>query len=85
MSEPETVQVSNAEEDRRTDRAILALLLCSPAGRPLSAEELVLELGAERLTILDAIDRLHRTGIVHRCDRFVFPTRTAAALDELLG
>lgn len=84
MSELQTTTISTEDRDRGIERAILGLLASSPGGRPWSEAELALELG-ERIATLDAIDRLRRAGIVHRCDGLVFLTRAAIVLDGLVA
>ncbi|MHB1538674.1 MAG: hypothetical protein ACYCUM_11420 [Solirubrobacteraceae bacterium] len=74
----------SADRQRTIERTIVGLLLASQAGTPWSTEELVLELGGERSVTLDGVDSLHRSGIVHRCGSFVFATRAARELDEVL-
>jgi hypothetical protein len=83
MSQLRTPSIS-ASEDRRIERTIVAVLLTSSAGSPWTTDELVLELAGEPVATLDGIDRLQRAGIVHRCREFVFPTRAAKTLDEVL-
>jgi len=69
-------QPSPAEADDRIDSAILALLLDDDAQRPWSVDEVALEIGDEFATT-DALSRLHRAGLIHRIDPFVFATRPA--------
>ena len=85
MSELHRPQMTVMQEDRRTERAIVGLLLDRTAPQPWSAAELVLEIGGEPPITLDSIDRLQRAGIVHRCGDFVFATRAARELDQVLA
>lgn len=73
---------SPAEQDRDIDGAILGLLLDSPA--PWSTQEVEREIGDE-VPVTDGLTRLHRAGLVHRLEGFVFASRTAARAVELAG
>jgi hypothetical protein len=78
-------QQTDRYPQRTIERTIVGLLLASRSGAPWSTDELILELGDERAVTLDGIDRLYRSGIVHRCGDFVFASRAARELDEVLG
>jgi len=67
--------------EEQIDNAVLGYLLYGPSW-PWSIDELGRELGHESNAI-DAVRRLTRTGLVHRVDEFVFPTRTARRAYEL--
>jgi hypothetical protein len=72
------------EQDRRTEGAILGLLLDSQAGGWWSVEEMVSQLGAgSRVQVVDGLARLQADGLVHRMANFVFPTRAAVSFDQL--
>lgn len=52
--------------------------------RPWTVQELVLEVGRDRLDTIDAIVSLESAGLVHRIgEEFVFPTRAARRTDEI--
>jgi hypothetical protein len=68
-------RTSPAQQDVQIEGAILGLLLDSPA--PMSDQEVAREIGDE-IAAIDALTRLHRTGLVHRLDGFAFPSRPAA-------
>jgi hypothetical protein len=65
-----------ADDDARSDRAVLDLLL-NEGGGPWSVSEVVLEIGDHVVTV-DSLRRLHGAGLVHRLDDFVFVTRAAS-------
>jgi hypothetical protein len=73
-----------AEAEDRTDSAILFLLLDEDAQRPWHVEELAREIG-DSLATEDGLARLHRAGLVHRLDPFVFVTRPAWHAARLSG
>jgi hypothetical protein len=81
---------STAAEDARTEAVVLRRLLDLHPSQ-VSLEELIRELGGapEDFGQRDAVERAVRdlaaAGIVHRNAGFVFPTRAALRLDELLG
>lgn len=64
------------------DFAVLDLLLHERGGWLWSADELAAELGS-RLNVQDALARLSAAGLVHRLDRFAFPTRSAIRFEQL--
>jgi DNA-binding IclR family transcriptional regulator len=72
-----------AGRDRRTDAAILGLLLNFEAGSLWSVEEVVRQLGAARVEVIDALANLQAAGLVHRVGDFVFATRAASSFDQL--
>jgi hypothetical protein len=69
------------EQNRKTEHAILALLL-SDRQCVWSVDELVAETGRQ-LDTVDALGELKAAGLVHRCGEFVFATRAAIKLDGI--
>jgi hypothetical protein len=63
--------------------AILSLLLDMESGCIWAVEELVRELSASRLDVLDALAGLEGAGLVHRSGDFVFASRAASRFDRL--
>jgi hypothetical protein len=74
-------EVSVAATDDQRDKAVLTLISGGP-GYPWTIQEIARELQAP-LAAEDAIRRLTETGLVHRFEDFVFPTRTARRASEL--
>ncbi|HEV3002084.1 MAG TPA: hypothetical protein VGW75_15180 [Solirubrobacteraceae bacterium] len=72
-----------AGDDDRADAAILDLLLYDDHRHPWADEEIARDIG-DRLTVTDALSRLERTGLIHRRDGFVFPTRAAHRASKLM-
>jgi hypothetical protein len=72
-----------ADEEQRTDQAILALLLTPEEQRPWSQHEVELEMG-DKLDTIDSLVRLRAAGLIHRCDEFVFASRAALTAERLL-
>jgi hypothetical protein len=72
-----------AEDQRRIDQAILALLLEDQA-QPWAIDELGRAIGNE-IEVADSIARLYAAGLIHRLDHFVFPTRGARRAAVLMG
>lgn len=66
----------------RLDRVVLNLLLGSDETALWTVAEVERELGGED-DLMDAFDRLHCVGLVHRLQDFVFVTRAARRADEL--
>jgi predicted transcriptional regulator len=73
-----------APADDDLERAVLALLLESTNPGPWSVKELAREVGGE-LETADAVARLRAVGLVHRCQEFVWATRPAARLFQLVA
>lgn len=69
------------EQDRKTEHAILTLLL-SDSHCAWSVDELVAEVGRQ-LDTMDALGELKAAGLVHWCGEFVFATRAAVRLDRI--
>jgi hypothetical protein len=69
-----------SESDRRGDRSVLVNLFQDPF--PWTIEEIGRELGNQD-DATDSVARLAADGLVHRFERFVFPTRAARRSDEL--
>jgi hypothetical protein len=72
-----------ADRDRQAEGAILGLLLNFENGSIWSVEEVVRELSASRIEVVDGLASLHAAGLIHRCGDFVFATRAAARFDRL--
>lgn len=71
------------DQGRQAEAAILGLLLNFDAGSLWSVEELVRQLSAPRLDVIDGLDSLQAAGLIHRVDDFVFATRAASSFDRL--
>jgi hypothetical protein len=69
------------EQDRKTEHAILTLLL-SDRQCVWSVDELIAEIGRQ-LDTEDALSELKAAGLVHRCGEFAFATRAAIKLDGI--
>lgn len=63
--------------------AILSLLLDIESGCIWAVDELVRELSASRLEVLDGIASLEGAGLIHRSGDFVFASRAASRFDRL--
>ncbi|HST56121.1 MAG TPA: hypothetical protein VLJ42_09545 [Solirubrobacteraceae bacterium] len=73
-----------SSDEIRLERAILGLLLSAdPGGGPWSIDELVRELGEPRAAVDDGLASLVGSGLVNRCDEFVFAARAARHFDQL--
>jgi hypothetical protein len=66
-----------------SEAGILSLLLEVESGCIWSVEELVRELSAPRIAVLDGIASLEGAGLLHRAGEFVFASRAAARFDRL--
>lgn len=71
------------ERSAASESAILSLLLDTDSGCIWAVEELVRELSASRLEVLDGIADLEGSGLVHRSGEFVFASRAATRFDRL--
>lgn len=71
------------EETGSAESAILALLLNFDAGSIWAVDELVRQLSAPRLEVLDGLAELAGAGLVHRLGDFVFASRAASSFDRL--
>jgi len=70
-------------ESDRIESTILEVLIGSERVGPWSVAELGLEVGGE-LQAIDALEALHRAGLIHRTsDGFVFATRAAVRGSKL--
>jgi hypothetical protein len=69
-------------QDDLDDGMLLAILLDSDQPGLWSIDELIRAVG-DRTTAADALMRLERDGLIHRLDRFVFPTRAAVRGEEI--
>jgi hypothetical protein len=72
-----------AKQERQTEGAILGLLLNYEAGSLWSEEEVVRQLSASRLDVIDCLANLQAAGLIHRVGDFVFATRAASSFDRL--
>jgi hypothetical protein len=72
-----------AGEEQQVEGAILGLLLNFEAGSLWSEEEVVSQLSASRLEVIDGLASLQAAGLIHRMDDFVFATRAASTFDRL--
>jgi hypothetical protein len=71
------------EQERQAEGAILGLLLNFDAGSLWSVDELVRQLSASRLEVVDGLASLQAAGLIHRVGDFVFATRAASRFDRL--
>jgi hypothetical protein len=74
---------STATRGGQAEGAILGLLLNFDAGSLWSLEEVVRQLSASRLAVVDGLASLQAAGLVHRVGDFVFATRAASSFDRL--
>lgn len=81
---------TTSDEDRANESAVLQhVLALHPTA--ITIEELVRELGpghdsfAQRDSVERAVRDLAGSGLLHRSEAFVLPTRAALRFDELLG
>ncbi|HWY18446.1 MAG TPA: hypothetical protein VNY27_07010 [Solirubrobacteraceae bacterium] len=81
---PETQPIPPDDPEAQAEWAILNLLIDSEQQRPRSVEEIIRERG-NRIDALDAIDRLHSAGLIHRNGEFVFATRAAIRFSQIVG
>lgn len=65
-----------AAADERLEANIVALLYGPGAASVWSVGELERAVGGD-IEVVDALDRLFKAGVVHRCGHFVFVTRAA--------
>lgn len=72
-----------AEQEMQAEGAILGLLLNFDAGSIWSVDEVVGELSASRLEVIDGLASLQGSGLIHRFGDFVFVTRAASRFDRL--
>ncbi len=71
------------EQGRQAEGAILGLLLNFDGGSLWAVEELVRQLSASRLEVIDAVANLEAAGLIHRLDDYVFASRAASSFDQL--
>lgn len=71
------------ERDKQAEGAILGLLLNFDSGSLWSVEELVRQLSASRLEVVDGLAGLQAAGLLHQVGDFVFATRAASSFDRL--
>jgi predicted transcriptional regulator len=72
-----------AEQERQAEGAILGLLLNFDSGGLWSVEELVSQLSASRLEVIDGLASLEAAGLIHRLNDYVFASRAASSFDRL--
>jgi hypothetical protein len=70
--------------EAQAEWGVLNLLIDAEEQRPRSVEEIVRD-SRDRAAALDAIDRLHGAGLIHRMGGFVFATRAAIRFSEIVG
>jgi hypothetical protein len=70
-------------QEKPAEGAILGLLLNFDAGSLWSVEEVVRQLSASRLDVIDGLASLQAAGLIHRVDDSVFATRAASSFDRL--
>ena len=81
-TQPDRIPVDG---EAHAEWGVLNLLIGPEEQRPWSVEEIIRERG-NRLEALDAIDRLHATGLIHRTgDGFIFATRAAIRYGQIAG
>jgi predicted transcriptional regulator len=68
--------------EEETDYAVLRMLLHPELRTPMSVDEIVREIG-DRVHAIDALARLHGSGLIHRCNEFAFATQAARRFQEL--
>jgi hypothetical protein len=71
------------EQGQHAEGAILGLLLNFEAGSLWSVDEVVRQLSASRLDVIDGWASLRAAGLIHRVGDFVFATRAASSFDRL--
>lgn len=74
---------STEDGSRSAESAILGLLLNVDAGSIWAVDELVRQLSAPRLEVLDGLAELEAAGLIHRLGEFVFASRAAWSFDRL--
>jgi hypothetical protein len=74
---------ATVELERQAEGAILGLLLNFDSGSLWSVEEVVRQLSASRLEVIDGLASLEAAGLIHRVGNFVFATRAASSFDRL--
>jgi hypothetical protein len=81
-TQPDRIPVDG---EAHAEWGVLNLLIGPEEQRPWSVEEIIRERG-NRLEALDAIDRLHATGLIHKTsDGFIFATRAAVRYGQIVG
>jgi hypothetical protein len=71
------------EQGQHVEGAILGLLLNFESGSLWSVDEVVRQLSAPRLDVIDGLASLGAAGLIHRVGDFVFATRAASSFDRL--
>jgi hypothetical protein len=81
MQQPSTPSPDPAADDAALERDILALL---DGARLWSVDELQRAF-ADELAVSDALNRMHRAGLIHRLGEFAFITRAAQRSLDVTG
>jgi hypothetical protein len=74
----------HVDEEAQAEWAVLNLIIDAEQQRPRSVDEIIRERG-NRVDALDAMDRLHSAGLIHRNGEFVFATRAAVRFSQIVG
>lgn len=82
MPAQQPIPMSEIEREKHTDGVILSVLLAGDAQRPWSEDEVAREI-EDPIAAADSLKRLARGGLIHRLDRFVFPSRAAQVAEEI--
>lgn len=76
------IPMSAIEQEKHTDGVILSFLLAGDAQRPWSEDEVAREID-DPIAAADSLKRLARSGLIHRLNGFVFPSRAAQVAEEI--
>lgn len=78
-----TDELSDGHHQGHVEGAIIALLLSDDHHGLWSREELIRELSASRLEVVDALASLAAAGLMHELGDFVAVSRAARRMDQL--
>lgn len=81
---PDEQRIPPDDPEAQAEWAVLNLLIDAEQQRPRSVDEIIRERG-NRVDALDAMDRLHSAGLIHRNGEFVFATRAAIRFSQIVG